>query len=84
MAKNKNISILCLQRQKWSLSERVEQHIVLTFQNYRLLWKLLQELDEEMDIIISNADNSEICPFIEFIWEQHHQLTFFIIVRLIQ
>ena len=29
-----------------------------------------------MAIIMTNANNSEICPFIKFIWKQHHQLEF--------
>ena len=34
-------------------------------------------------IIMLNANNSEISPFINFIWEQHHHLAFGAIVRLI-
>ena len=40
----------------------------LAFQNYRLENKLLQELDDEMFIIISNTVRSKICLFIKFIW----------------
>ena len=36
-----------------------------------------------MAIIMPNADTSEICPFINFIWEQHHQLVYDIIVQII-
>ena len=49
-------------------------HTTLTFQNYRLENKLLQELGDEMFIIISNTVQSTISPLIKFIWEDHHQL----------
>ena len=45
--------------------------------------KLLLELGGELAIIMSNADELEICPFVMFIWEQHHHITLVVIVRLI-
>ena len=57
--------------------------ITLTFKNYRLEKKSLQELREEKVIIMSSANNSEICPFIKFVWEHHQQLAIVTIVRLI-
>ena len=32
---------------------------------------------------MSNADNSENCPFIKFIWEQYHYLEYVTIVLYI-
>ena len=52
----------------------------LTFQNYILENKLLQELDDEMFIIISNTVQSRIYLFIKFIWEVQHQLEFVITI----
>ena len=60
---------------KVSLS-KITQHTTSTFQNYRLEDKLLQELDDEMFIIISNTFQSKIIPFIKFIWKDQHQLEF--------
>ena len=58
---------------KVSLS-KATGHTTLTYQNYRLENKLLQELSDEMFIIISNTVQSKISPFIKFTWEeQHHQ-----------
>ena len=51
-------------------------HTSSTFQNYRLENKLLQELDEEIDIIISNTVQLKIRFFLIFIWEEQHQLKF--------
>ena len=56
-----------------------QSYLAPTFHNY----KLLQELDDEIVIIISNANNLEIFPIIKFIWEQHHQQAFVATVRLI-
>ena len=49
-------------------------HTTLTFQNYRLENKLLQQLGDEVFIIISNTFQSKISLFIKFIWEDQHQL----------
>ena len=51
-------------------------HTTLTFQNYRLENKLLQQLGDEVFIIISNTFQSKISLFIKFIWEDQHQLEF--------
>ena len=51
-------------------------HATSTSQNYRLENKLLHELGEEMDIIISNTVQSKTSPFIKFIWEEQDQLAF--------
>ena len=51
-------------------------HTTLTFQNYRLENKLLQEFSDEISIIISNTVQSKISPFIKFIWEDQHQTEF--------
>ena len=37
-----------------------------------------------MDIIVSDADNSDICPFSKFVWKRHHQLVLATIAQLIQ
>ena len=81
--KNEPINILPAKPRK-PLPKTLTEHTTLTFQNYRLEEKLLQELGEVMETIMSNADNSEICLFINFIWEQHHQLVFATIVRLVR
>ena len=52
-------------------------HATSAFQDYRLENKLLHELGEEMDIIISNSVQSKISPFIKFISEEQHQLAYF-------
>ena len=54
-------------------------HTTLTFQNYRLENKLLQQLGDEVFIIISNTFQSKISLFIKFIWEDQHQLEFVVI-----
>ena len=36
-----------------------------------------------MAIIMTNADKTGICPFINFIWEQHHHVAFVAIIWLI-
>ena len=51
-------------------------HTTSTFQNYTLGNKLLQELGEEMEIIISNTVQSKISRFIKFIREEQLQLEF--------
>ena len=51
-------------------------HTTLTFQNYRLENKLLQQLGDEVFIIISNTFQSKISLFIKIIWEDQHQLEF--------
>ena len=43
-------------------------HATSIFQSYRLENKLLQQLGEEMDAIISNIVQSKICHFIKFNW----------------
>ena len=53
------------------------------FSQLQVRKKLLQELGEEMAVIMSNAVNLEICPFIKFIWEQHHHLAFAAFLSLI-
>ena len=65
------------------LPKILTENTTLTFQNYWLKKVLLQELGEVMLTIMSNADISEICLFINFIWGQHHLLVFVTIVRLI-
>ena len=55
-------------------------HTTLTFQNYRLENKLLQQLGDEVFIIISNTFQSKISLFIKFIWEDQHQLEFVTII----
>ena len=57
------------------LSKTIE-HTTSAFQNWGPKNKLLQELDEEMDIIISNTFRSKISPFTKFISEDQHQLEF--------
>ena len=68
---------------KKSLLKTLTEHITLDFQNYRLAKKILQELGKKMARIMSNAVNSEICPFIKFIWEKHHPVVLVTIVWLI-
>ena len=51
-------------------------HTTLTFQNYTLENKFLQQLGDEVIIIISNTFQSKISLFIKFIWEDQHQLEF--------
>ena len=55
---------------------KTTHHTTLTFQNYRLENKLLQEIGDEMFVIISNIFQSKISPFIKFIWKYQHQLEF--------
>ena len=57
MAKKKVLTISMPAKPKKALTGNISEHLILTFQYYRLEKKLLQEFDEEMAIIISNADN---------------------------
>ena len=54
---------------------KTEGHTALNFLSCWLENELLQELEDEMFIIISNNIQSKINPFIKFIWEDH-QLEF--------
>ena len=51
-------------------------HRTSTFKNYSSENKLLQELGDEMSIIISNAVQSKVSPFIRFMWEDQHLMEF--------
>ena len=64
---------------KVSLS-KATGHATLTFQNYRLENKLLQELGPEIFVIISNTVQQKFSPLIKFIWEDQHQLEFVTII----
>ena len=57
------------------LLSKTTQHARSTFQNYRLEYKLLQELGDEILIIISNT-LKKTSPFIKFIWKYQHLLEF--------
>ena len=60
---------------KVSFSKTTE-HTTLTFQNYKLENKLLQELGEEIFIILLNTVQSKISHFIILMWEYQNQLEF--------
>ena len=59
---------------KVSFSKTTEH--TLTFQNYKLQNKLLQELGEEIFIILLNTVQSKISHFIILMWEYQNQLEF--------
>ena len=83
MAKKKQPTNFMSAKPRKPLPKILTENTTLTFQSYWLKKVLLQELGEVMLTIISNADISEICLFINFIWGQHHLLVFVTIVRLI-
>ena len=59
---------------KVSFSKTTED--TLTFQNFKLENKLLQELGEEIFIILLNTVQSKISHFIILMWEYQNQLEF--------
>ena len=67
MTKKKKPTNSMSAKPKNSLLKTLEEHKPLTFQNYRLEKRLLQELSQKMSFIMSNASNSEIFLFIKCI-----------------
>ena len=85
-------SVCCLKNQEIFFTERMNVQIGLTPLPLFIFVCFLKTTPppphwtyflNDPPIIMSNANNLEVCPFIRFILEQHHHLAFAAIVRLI-